>query len=85
MSGVRNWVWFIGLMVLILGAGLYMGKSRRRELGKSFTYSLEDYRKVDPALILYAENRPIGSVYHEHFRPLDCIRREDLRGGRTRG
>lgn len=59
MSGVKNWVWFIVFMVLILGAGLYMGKSRRRELGKSFTYSLEEYRTVDPALIHYAESAPL--------------------------
>ena len=59
MSGVRNWAWFIGLMVLILGAGLYLGNSRRRELGKSFKYSLADYRKVDPALIRFVEIEPL--------------------------
>ncbi len=55
----KNWVWFILIMLLILGAGLYLGKSRRTELGRSFDYSLDDYRKVDPALIRYQELDPI--------------------------
>jgi hypothetical protein len=56
---ITNWIWFILIMLLILGAGFYLGKSRRTELGKSFDYSLEDYRKVDPALIHYSEVDPI--------------------------
>jgi len=60
MNDVRkNWAWFILIMVLILGAGIYVGKSRRAELGKSFDYSLDEYRKVDPSLIKYREVDPI--------------------------
>lgn len=55
----KNWVWFIGVMALILGAGIYLGQSRRAELGKSFDYSLEDYRQVDPSLIRYTEAAPL--------------------------
>lgn len=55
----QNWAWFILLMLLVLGTGIYLGQSRRGELGKSFDYSLEDYRKVDPALIKYTEVDPI--------------------------
>ena len=55
----KSWVWFILIMLLILGAGLYLGKSRRTELGRGFDYSLDDYRKVDPALIRYKELDPI--------------------------
>lgn len=59
MNAFKHWVWFIFIMVLILGAGLYLGSSRRRELGDSFKYSLEEYRMVDPALVLYEEIDPI--------------------------
>lgn len=55
----KNWIWFISIMAGILGAGLYLGQSRRAELGKSFDYSLDEYRKVDPALICYRELEPI--------------------------
>lgn len=58
-SIMKNWTWFILIMAMILGAGIYLGKSRRTELGKSFDYSLDDYRKVDPALIKYKEGDPI--------------------------
>ncbi len=56
---IKNWAWFILIMAMILGAGIYLGQSRRTELGKSFDYSLEDYRQVDPALIRYAEAEPL--------------------------
>jgi hypothetical protein len=55
----KNWVWFILIMALILGAGIYLGKSRRTELGKNFDYSLGEYRTVDPALIKYTELEPM--------------------------
>lgn len=55
----KNWIWFILIMALILGAGIYLGQSRRTELGKSFDYSLAEYRTVDPRLIDYAEAEPI--------------------------
>lgn len=58
-SVAKNWIWFIALMGLIIGAGLLLGKSRRKELGKSFDYSLDEYRTVDPALIKYKELEPI--------------------------
>lgn len=55
----KSWVWFVLLMALIIGVGLYLGKSRRTELGKSFDYSLDDYRVVDPALVHYVEVEPL--------------------------
>jgi hypothetical protein len=58
-SLAKNWIWFFFIMVLIVGAGIYLGQSRRTELGKSFDYSLDDYRKVDPALVKYKELEPI--------------------------
>ncbi len=70
MSNIKkNWAWFILIMVLILGAGIYLGQSHRTELGKSFDYSLDDYRKVDPALIRYAEVEPIVPTI-EHIAAL---------------
>jgi sugar lactone lactonase YvrE len=54
-EGMKNWVWFLLLMVLILGIGFFVGNNRRAELGKSFDYSLDDFRKVDAALIKYKE------------------------------
>lgn len=59
---VKNWSWFIAIMALILGLGFYLGNNRRAELGKSFDYSLDKYRKVDPALIKYRELDPIVPV-----------------------
>ena len=56
---LNNWIWFALFMVLILGAGIFLGRSRRTELGQSFDYSLDDFRKVDPALIHYRETDPI--------------------------
>ncbi|VGO21754.1 NHL repeat-containing protein [Pontiella sulfatireligans] len=56
---VKNWIWFILIMALILGLGFYIGQSRRAELGKSFNYSLDEYRFVDPALITYTELEPM--------------------------
>lgn len=58
-SGIKNWSWFLLLMFLILGIGFFVGNNRRSELGKSFDYSLDDYRKVDPGLIKYQEVAPI--------------------------
>ena len=55
----KNWAWFICIMALILGVGVYLGRSRRSELGKSFDYSLADYRKVEPSLIHYTEKDPL--------------------------
>lgn len=55
----KNWAWFLCIMALILGAGIYLGQSRRTELGKNFDYSLDEYRKVDPSLIKYREVDPI--------------------------
>jgi len=64
MSNVKkNWAWFILIMALVLGAGIYLGQSRRTELGKSFDYSLEEYRKVDPSLIKYTELDPIVPTF----------------------
>lgn len=60
MSDVKkNWIWFIIIMAVILGLGIYLGQTRQRELGKSFDYSLDEYRTVDPALIKYRELEPI--------------------------
>ena len=56
---MKNWTWFILIMAMILGAGIYLGRSRRAELGGSFDYSLDEYRRVDPALIKYTEVDPI--------------------------
>lgn len=52
---VKNWIWFIVILALIFGAGIYLVNSRRTELGDSFIYSMDEYRKVDPALIKYEE------------------------------
>ena len=51
----KNWIWFLAILLLIVGSGIYLVNSRRTELGKSFSYSMEEYRKVDPALIKYEE------------------------------
>ncbi|MCK4563189.1 MAG: NHL repeat-containing protein [Verrucomicrobia bacterium] len=60
MNDIRkNWTWFILIMALILGVGIYLGQSRRTELGKSFDYSLDEYRQVDPSLIHYTEVEPL--------------------------
>jgi hypothetical protein len=56
----KNWIWFIALMALVLGVGLYLGSQRRQELGKSFDYSLDEYRQVDPSLIKYREVEPVA-------------------------
>jgi len=58
-ASAKNWIWFVVLMILVLGVGLYLGSQRRRELGKSFDYSLDDYRQVDPTLVKYKEVDPI--------------------------
>ncbi len=55
----KSWAWFVVLMVLIVTAGIFLGRSQRTELGESFDYSLEDYRNVDPALIRYIEIEPL--------------------------
>ena len=51
----KNWIWFVAILVLIFGVGMVLVNSRRAELGDSFTYSMDEYRKVDPALIKYKE------------------------------
>lgn len=58
-TSVKSWIWFLLIMALILGAGIYLGNNRRRELGRSFDYSLEEYRQVDPALLHYREISPV--------------------------
>jgi len=42
-------------LLLTAGAGICFGMGNRAELGQSFAYPVEDYRKVDPALIRYTE------------------------------
>ncbi|HNX52182.1 MAG TPA: hypothetical protein PKI68_00400 [Pontiellaceae bacterium] len=54
-STTKSWIWFAVLLTLIAGAGIYVGTNRRAEPGKSFSYSVDDYRQVDPALLRYAE------------------------------
>lgn len=56
----KNWVWFILMLFLIVGGGVYLVNSQRGELGESFSYSMDEYRKVDPALIQYKE---VDSVF----------------------
>ncbi|MBM4152215.1 MAG: hypothetical protein FJ220_01655 [Kiritimatiellaceae bacterium] len=51
----RNWTWFVALMGVIVISGVLIGRSQRPALGKSFAYSMEDYRNVDPSLIHYVE------------------------------
>lgn len=51
----KNWIWFLAILALIVGGGIYLGQSRRAELGESFSYSMDEYRQVDPALIHYTE------------------------------
>ena len=58
-ASAKNWIWFLVIMVLVLGVGVFLGQSRRKDLGKSFDYSLDDYRQVDPALVKYKEADPI--------------------------
>ncbi|MDF7822516.1 hypothetical protein P4B35_00715 [Pontiellaceae bacterium B12227] len=58
-SSAKNWIWFLALIGLIVGGGLFVGRNRRADLGKSFTYSLDEYRQVDPLLIQYAEVEPV--------------------------
>ncbi len=55
----KNWIWFVAIMALVLALGAYLGNSRRADLGKSFDYSLDEYRVVDPALMGYAEEEPL--------------------------
>jgi hypothetical protein len=55
----KSWLWFAAILLLIVGAGIYLGISRRAELGQNFSYSFEEYRRVDPALIRYTEVAPI--------------------------
>lgn len=56
---MQNWLWFLGIMAIVLGLGIYLGTHRRGELGQGFEYSLDAYRKVDPALIQYEEVDPL--------------------------
>jgi hypothetical protein len=54
-STQKNWVWFIAILTLIVGGGIYLANSRRPELGEGFSYSVDEYRQVDPSLIHYVE------------------------------
>jgi len=58
-STQKNWVWFVAILALIVGGGFYLANSRRTELGKSFAYSVDEYRQVDPSLIHYVEVDPV--------------------------
>lgn len=58
-STQKNWIWFIAILTLIFGVGIYLGQNRRADLGEGFSYSVEEYRQVDPALIHYAEQESI--------------------------
>ncbi|MBN2703429.1 MAG: hypothetical protein JXR23_04375 [Pontiellaceae bacterium] len=55
----KNWIWFLAIMAMVLGFGIYLGKSRKREPGDSLGYSLDEYRNVDVALIHYREAAPV--------------------------
>jgi DNA-binding beta-propeller fold protein YncE len=55
----KNWIWFIGLMGLVLLGGVWLGQSRRPEPGRSLTYDLAPFLQVDPTLIRYEELAPI--------------------------
>jgi len=54
-STKKGWMWFAAIVLVILGLGAFIGLHRRRELGKSFAYNLDEYRKVDPALVRFEE------------------------------
>lgn len=55
----RGWLWFALVMGVILIVGILLRQGHRRELGESFTYTLEAYRQVDPALRHYEETGAI--------------------------
>ncbi|MBN2163593.1 MAG: hypothetical protein JXR25_14735 [Pontiellaceae bacterium] len=55
----QNWTWFLIIMAMVLGLGIYLGNSRRRDPGKNFSYSLDSYRQVDESAIGYREVEPI--------------------------
>ncbi len=59
----KCWVWFLAILLLILGAGIYLGKSRRAEPGQSLVYSVAEYRQVDPALIRYVETAGLRPAF----------------------
>lgn len=54
----KNWIWFLVIMAMVLGLGIYLGNSRRRELGGSFDYSLNAFWNIDESLIHYRETAP---------------------------
>lgn len=54
-NAAKSWIWFTVILLLIVGAAVYLITRRRTELGRSFSYSVEDYRQVDPALLRYTE------------------------------
>lgn len=70
-SAAKSWIWFTGLMFLFLAAGIFVGQNRRKDPGKSFDYSLDDFRKVDAALIKYRELDPLTP--DESIGKLKCI------------
>lgn len=55
----HHWIWFAAIMLVIVVVGILVGNSSRKDLGKSFGYSLDEYRKVDPSLIKYRELDPL--------------------------
>ena len=52
----KNRAWFILVVALVLGAGIYFGQSRRTGPGKGFGCSPEEY---DPSFIRYTEVAPL--------------------------
>jgi hypothetical protein len=58
-SSQKSWIWFIAILSLIAGTAIYLTRSRPADPGRSLAYSIEEYRKVDPALIRYTEVAPI--------------------------
>ena len=73
----RGWIWFGLLMVLILAVGVVLNMNRRRDLGESFVYSLDEYRQVDPALVHFEESdrlRPeLGTLKAVALGPEDQV------------
>ncbi len=55
---IKNWIWFVALMGLMLGVGFYRGQTRRAELNKKGNDLFDEDRAVDPRLIQYTELAP---------------------------
>ena len=60
-STLKNWLWFLLILGVLLGMGMYVAKHRRAEPGPCCQLSLADDQAVDPALIHYVEVTPIVS------------------------